>query len=409
MLFDVYTLGEKWKIAQGVCGMLRRFIGTALIIAMVFALWSLSVQPASAQDGPQGFTSYQLNMRTGPGSSHAVITVLEPNTGLILEARNADTSWLLGHTVDGAFRGWVASLYLYYQNGFAAVRLPVSDEVIDYTPPAPAAPNNTGGANAPSGGEFPPSGVNQTLESLPIVPTISGHARTIFQRGQALGNNPDIVTKVGECNSMSWGFLAPFNDGNYDLGSYGYLQNAISQATFVNPSAASGCGYTSVTVLDGAWADPSMCSGLSPLECEYERSKPSVAFIMLGMHDVHFIGVGEYENAMRRIVEISLERGVIPVLTTFPIWPQGDGRTQSRFDFNMTLVRLANEYDVPLLNFWRAAQSVEHSGVGEDHVHITERGDMWTSFNGDEHIYGMTMWNLVALQTLDQIQRVAMN
>jgi hypothetical protein len=392
--------------------MLRRCIRTFFMAAILLAVWGVPVHIVGAQDGPQGFTSYQLNMRTGPGPDHAVITVLDSNTGLILEARNVDMLWLLGHTEDGAFRGWVASLYLYYRDGFAAVRLPVSDEVIDYTPPAlvsPAGPSSSVDANASSVEGLPPSGVNETLESFPIVPTISSHARTIFQRGQALGNNPDVVTKVGECNSMSWAFLAPFNDGNYDLGPYSYLNNAIAQATFVNPSAASGCGYTSITVLDSAWADPALCSGLSPLECEYERSKPSVALIMLGMHDVHFIDVGEYEQAMRRIVEISLDRGVIPVLTTFPIWPQADSRTQSRFDFNMTLVRLAAEYDVPLLNFWRAAQSVEHSGVSVDHVHITERGDMWTSFNGDEYIYGMTMWNLVALQTLDQIQRVAMN
>ena len=395
--------------------MLRRLIGIILILVLFCAIWSVPGGLVTAQDSAQGFTSYQLNMRAGSGPSHAVITILDPNTGLILEARNADTSWVLGRTEDGVFRGWVASLYLYYQDGFSAVRLPVSDEVIDYVPSAPPGPvgpngsNNTSiDTNSPSGESLPPSGVNGTLESLPIVPVVSGHARTIFQRGQALGNKTDVVTKVGECNSMSWAFLAPFNDGNYELGSYGYLQNAISQATFVNPSAASGCGYTSVTVLDGAWADPSMCSGLSPLECEYERSKPSVSFIMLGMHDVYFINVGEYENAIRRIVEISLDRGVIPVLTTFPIWPE-DGRTQSRFAFNETLVRLASEYNVPLLNFWRAAQSVEHSGVSVDHVHITERGDMWTSFNGDEYSYGMTMWNLVALQMLEQIQRVALN
>jgi hypothetical protein len=100
---------------------------------------------------------------------------------------------------------------------------------------------------------------------------------------------------------------------------------------------------------------------------------------------------------------------VIPVLTTFPIWPDGDVRTLYRFEFNTILVNLAREYDVPLMNFWLAAQSVQHSGVGVDHVHITERGDNWTAFNGDESQWGMTMWNLAALQTLDQIQLNAMN
>jgi hypothetical protein len=112
---------------------------------------------------------------------------------------------------------------------------------------------------------------------------------------------------------------------------------------------------------------------------------------------------------MRKIIEISLDYGVIPVLTTFPIWPDGDVNTQNRFDFNNILVNLSREYDVPLMNFWRAAQAVEHSGVGVDHVHITERGDNWTAFNSEENRWGMTMWNLAALQTWDQIQTNAMN
>ena len=389
----------------------------ALALVMGLALVTM-IQPfqgpAVAQEGPEAYTSYQLNMRAGPGAEFGVVATLAPDVGLVLEGRNADMSWLLGHTVDGASRGWVASLYLIFSEGFYAGRLPVSDEVLPYQAPVAPAPAASGDAPAgipaaPNAEGLPPGGLAPQLEALPVVPAISANARAIFQRGQALGNHPQVVTKVGECNSMSWAFLAPFNDGNYDLGPYGYLQRAISSATFANPSAATGAGYTAATLLDPAWADPGMCHGLSPLECEYERSRPDVAFIMLGMQDVHFLSAAQYEHAMRQIVEISIDRGVIPVLTTFPVWPYGDEKTQQRFAFNTILVNLAREYDVPLMNFWLASQSVQHSGVGVDHVHITERGDTWTSFDGDEYAYGITMWNLVALQTLDQIQLNAMN
>ena len=208
---------------------------------------------------------------------------------------------------------------------------------------------------------------------------------------------------------MSWAYLVPFNQANYDLGPYSQLQRAIDGMTFVNNSAAAGAGFTVVSVLDPAWADPGRCRGLSPLECEYQNSRPSVAFIMLGMQDVHFLSGQQYEQSMRQIIEISLDYGVIPVVTTFPVWPYDDAKTQNRFEFNNILVNLAREYDVPLMNFWRASQSVEHSGVGVDHVHITERGDNWTDFNGEENQWGMTMWSLVGLQTLDQIRTNAMN
>lgn len=248
------------------------------------------------------------------------------------------------------------------------------------------------------------------MEAIPLVYNVGPRVREIYQRGQALGNNPEIVTKVGECNSMSWAFLRPFNYGEYALGDYGYLQAAIDRAHFVDDSAATGAGFTSALVTDGMYGDPSRCaSGVSPLQCEFERSRPSVAFIMLGMHDVHFLTTAQYEQAMRRVIDMSIDYGVIPVLTTFPIWPDGTPKTQARIEFNLTLLRLSNEYGIPLANFWLASNSVQHSGVGVDHVHLTERLDNWTSFEGEQYQWGMTMWNLVALQALDSIQKQAMN
>lgn len=377
-----------------------------LVVVLCVIAIVVGIFPATAQGEADGYTLYQLNMRTGPGVDYDTITVLQSNVGILFEARTENMDWLLGHTEDGAFRGWVASLYVTYRDGFAAARLPVSDEVVT-SQPVPVAVEQTSLdiSTSVDGTDLAPSGLAPQLEALPIVPNITGNARTIFQRGQVLGNRANIITKVGECNSLSYAFLNPFNSGEYDLGHYGQLQSVIDSFAFVNPSQATGAGFTAMTVVDAAYG---RCGGgLSPLECEYQQQRPSVAFIMLGMHDVYFLYATEYEQAMRRIIEISIDQGVIPVLTTFPVWPEG-GLSPARFNFNTILVNLAHEYDVPLMNFWRATQSVEHSGVGVDHVHITERGDSWTAFNGEEYQYGMTMWNLVALQTLAQIQQAAM-
>jgi hypothetical protein len=374
------------------------------ILVLTIALPSLQ-SPARAQDGPDGTTSYSLNLRAGPGMDHQVITVLDAGTGMIFEGRNEDMSWLLGHTEDGALRGWVASLYLTFTPGFTAARLPLSDEIINYQPPAPAVPSAD--VPPPPAGDPPASGVAPTLEATPIVPGISSNVYAIFQRGQALGNNRNVFSKAGECNTMSHAFMVPFGTGQYNLGAYGQLQRTINFFTphsFTDASKATGAGFTSATVVDPAWASPGCAAGLSPLECELERTRPSVVLVMLGTHDVYFLSTPQYEQAMRRIIEISTGRGVIPVLFTFPTWPGDYGpRAQKRIEFNTTLVNLSREYGVPLVNFWRAAQSVTHGGVGEDFVHLTERGDNWTDFNGEQNQWGFTMWNLVTLQTLDQL------
>jgi uncharacterized protein YraI len=98
---------------------------TGLSVMVLLALVaSAGLLPVLAQDATNASTAYQLNLRTGPGTHYDTITILPSGTGLILEARNPDTSWVLGRTADGAYRGWLASLYLSYQPGFTPTRLP---------------------------------------------------------------------------------------------------------------------------------------------------------------------------------------------------------------------------------------------------------------------------------------------
>ncbi len=70
-----------------------------IILALLMTLIAI---PASAQ-GADGWTVYELNLRASPNGD--VIGTIPVNTGMIFEARNADMSWLLGHSTDGAYRG----------------------------------------------------------------------------------------------------------------------------------------------------------------------------------------------------------------------------------------------------------------------------------------------------------------
>ena len=121
--------------------MVRKWM-ICLILVSIAAAPVMSSVWAQAGDNP--VTTYQLNMRTGPGGQYDTITILQPNTPLVLEARSEDISWVLGHTEDGAYRGWVAAIYLTYPVGYAAARLPVSGEIINApAAPAPSAPQAT--------------------------------------------------------------------------------------------------------------------------------------------------------------------------------------------------------------------------------------------------------------------------
>jgi dienelactone hydrolase/uncharacterized protein YraI len=137
--------------------MARKIIILALLMTMIAI-------PASAQ-GADGWTVYELNLRASPNGD--VIGTIPVNTGMIFEARNADMSWLLGHSTDGAYRGWVASDYLTYAEGFAAVRLPISDEIVAAgSAPPPAAPGESAPPAPAADSGVKPDG---TIESTTLI------------------------------------------------------------------------------------------------------------------------------------------------------------------------------------------------------------------------------------------------
>lgn len=406
------------------------------ILAIIMLLAAL-IPPALAQE-PDGWTTYQVNLRTGPGTTYQVVTVLSGGTNLIFEARNADISWLLARTEDGAGRGWVAALYVGFREGFGSPsHLPVSDEIIAYQPPMSVAPDAPPAASGqPGQGAAAPVGAEEAyalLMSQPVVPTtIGSRVYEIFNAGQTLGNQRAVFTIIGACNSLARGFMQPFGSGNYNLGSYSYLQPTIDfylqtpvdgmPNSFYHKGVAVRAGYTAAALSDAAWADPAYCQGgETPLVCEFRRSKPAVAFIMLGLLDVYWFTPEQYEYHVRQIIETSIAQGVIPVITTFPTTAGNpgdaagdyggaisfDNRAAYRAQFNVILVNLAAEYGVPLMNLWRAALDLPRSGFREgDFIHFWEPDDasLWGSLNGAQDQCVFPMWNLIALQTLDVLR-----
>jgi hypothetical protein len=391
-----------------------------LIVPVLLIMFFLVAVPTFAQ-GPDGYTTYQLNLRAGPGTSYDVVTVLASSTGLYFEGRTADLTWLLVRTEDGAYRGWVVALYVVLRDGYgSASSLPVSDEIIDIQPPAPDLASS--GQAVPSGLDIDPATV-ALLDSTPIIPAISPRVQEIFRRGQELGNRRAVFTQVGECNSLSPAFMVPFGSGAYDLGQYSNLQPTIAffqtpvgsvSNSFWYKGVAMTTGLTSSAVVDPSFS-PAFCGGKSLLECEYERSKPAVALIHLGLYDVYWLTPPIFEQSMRRIIEISIEDGVIPVLTTFPTqpgdsanWPNAaEQRYQNRAAFNRTIIALGQEYGVPVMNLWKATNVIDWHGLRPgDYQHLLEpaHANYPVLFNGEQNRFGFTMWNLVALQTLDMLR-----
>lgn len=192
-------------------------------------------------------------------------------------------------------------------------------------------------------------------------------------------------------------FLAPFDKGEYRLGAYAYLQDAISHfaGSFARDSLAARDGVNVTSMLDPLWANPRLCQrGESPLACEYRLHRPSIAIISLGTNGAWQTNE-EYEAGMRAILDISIAQGVLPILSTKADNLEGGDR------FNQIVIKLAAEYQLPLWDFAAASRPLPNNGVVSDGYHPTY-GQPHFDRPGQLTL-GWPMRNLTALQALDVV------
>jgi hypothetical protein len=228
-----------------------------------------------------------------------------------------------------------------------------------------------------------------------VVPEVSPAMRDVYARGLAMGNDPGAFAKVGDCNTESVFFLSPF-DGDptlYRLGPYPSLQAVLDNfsGSFGRISIAARTGFGPSAMFDPTWVDPRVCDpSEGPLACEFRLHRPSIAIIGLG---THYIPENEFESQLRAVIEYSLDHGVVPIVATKVDVEGGDW-------VNAMVVYVAQQYQVPVWNFWRSAQPLYNHGQ-PDGIHFT-----WASNYFDSPYSMANGWpvrNLGALQALEAV------
>jgi len=240
-------------------------------------------------------------------------------------------------------------------------------------------------------------------QSLQVVPGgISARVREIYQNGLALGNNPHVFSRIGDCASAAPDFLVGF-DGQYNLGEYAGLQVAIDyfKGSFGRPSLAASAGLNTAGLLTTLWTGKQCLKGETLLDCQYRLDHPSFAFIAIGTNEAYYIheNPGLFEHNMRIILDDTIAKGIVPILATKADNVEGD------HSINATIARLAMEYQIPLWNFWLAAQPLpDHGMVSPEHLNTVSYLN-FTDFSIPNSLqYGMQVRNLTALQMLDLLR-----
>jgi len=317
-----------------------------------------------------------LRLRSLPSADAEIITRLGPNTQLQILGEVAGQPWIQVVTPNGT-QGFVMAAYVAIGGGTILPTLEPAQGLIPTAPSIPVGP----------------------LE-YPFLSDVSARVYDIFRSGQAQGNSPNRVVLVGDSNTDNPQFFAPFDYGNYNLGNYPYLQSTVEffKGSFAQNSPAAKGGFNTTQVLaQGGCGDTN-------LACALNQQKPSVALILLGTGDQHTWQT--FEDRYRRIVEITIARGVIPVLITKADDLECRDNSAPCGFINGKIATIAGEYQVPLLNLRQVVQPLPGGGCIGDGFHFSFPPDNKSAwFTPDYLQYGYTQRNLTALQTLDVIRR----
>lgn len=248
--------------------------------------------------------------------------------------------------------------------------------------------------------EVLPTAAPLNWQDWPVVPEgVSARTIAIYQQGLAMGNNPQAFSKIGDCETHTTWFLYDFDQGQnaYNLGPYSDLQPVINhfEGSYERLSVATKWGFTAASIMATLWADPEKCVlGDSPLSCELRLHQPSFAIIALGTNDA--ANPDRFEENYRKVLDACIEAGVVPILATKADDLEGDG------EINKTIVQLAQEYEVPLWNFWAALQDLPKHGLDDDGAHLT----FYPNDFSDPRALEKASWprrNLTALQVLEAV------
>lgn len=340
-------------------------------------------------------TQFQMNLRSGPGHTHTAAGIVQANTRVALYERSRAGNWVHVKVLNGDASaivgdGWLVTGFLTLDPALKFSELPENTSIPDHNP------DNSESQSL------------KILYAMPNVPVVSSLMREVFRQGQVLGNQANVITKVGDSVNANPMFLEPMLQPQTELGAYDYLLPTINffKESLRVPSLASRTSLATFVLLDPSKSDFSRCqAGETLLACEYRLKKPSIAIISFGYNDVLASTDVEYAERMREIVRQSLTAGVIPVLSTFSVDPDSAVWWQA-VNFNIQLIQIANEFQVPLINLWAAARVLPEYGLERDRTHMKNSGFTYLRFKGGEEAYsGTALQNLLTIRALDELRR----
>ena len=280
--------------------------------------------------------------------------------------------------------------------GEAGVSSPTAESNNPTDTPEPTIPPTPAGTPTPDNRALP-----EAWRTWPVVPELSPWLFDVYARGVEQGNDPSNFSKAGDCQNIPEAFLGFYDiAGRYRFTSADdYLQETVDffAGSWNRDGIALDGGFNFPAIFTPLRADPELCEeGENPLACEIRLHNPSL--IIISMEFVYEGRTSEnYERYLREAVDYALSHNVIPVLIT-----KADN-VEGNHSINLATAQVAYDYDVPMINWWRAAQPLPGHGIDWER----DKGSRPEGF----HIttQGWTVRSYITLQTLDAFRRTLLD
>ena len=194
-------------------------------------------------------------------------------------------------------------------------------------------------------------------KNLPILPEPDESIRAIYEKGLSLGNDPNSFSIFGDCQSRPEEFFGLFETDPLLVENLSpELRETVQHfnGSFNRESPTSQDGTTPGALLWDQWHRGQFgCTfAETPVDCELRIHRPSFVIIQIGTHF-------ESRNTeyLRKIITQLINEGVVPILAT-----KADNRElDDRVNRDMAL--LADEFNLPLWNFWAALEDLPNRGL----------------------------------------------
>ncbi len=209
------------------------------------------------------------------------------------------------------------------------------------------------------------------------IPVITPAQKAIYRGSVAYAKDLRLFTVVGDCNSLPPVYLQRVATGQFDVTDYpglGWVADRF-MPSFTRVSLAVNGGFNAAAMSDPDWANHALCDkNVGPFACEVWVSRASVVFIEVGTGDQYTWK--DFEQNYRPMIEHALKKGALPVLVTKADDLEARSGAPSG-SINGVIRKLATEYSVPLLDFWKATRSLPNNGLIDEgglNFHLSQAG-----------------------------------